>query len=608
MANLSPQAPVSAAILDKMNTLRAIVHRNTLAAAYKNYMGRHNQETHTTLFNLANPSSGERRVSGAGDVRAKDAGGEAGGLKRGQEGYPGYLARAKITTAGEQKDALKRYEEYRDRVAFEAHGVNYASLQASNPQGAQEVSDEAATSFHASLIEEKAADKKNSAWREIYEKRREGEEQKIAQLRQDAGSPNPIIALRATRELAKQERRIANFDALEKREGVTAARQEVRRLAHEVVVINRQLIKEQASVFGGGKKADLRSNNDNADREDTTQSTADRGGPRNVREAGARVDAEELGVGGGMGLRGGIRDLGGSRTTVDKLKGQLTEAKTRLQDAQANRTAAEKRVERIIGLRSEGYFPKGTGAGKDYVPGPSGRGTGRIARFQRPDLFDYEQTIPAGQARLAFMRANKPNDPEGKSTGWNKGSDNYWNKYTAPLNAVVAKSPEAAGLNFLKNYFRNLSGMDGASNVPMSNLRPEQSTYGKSSRSAGAGKMVTQEKLTELYRLINRGIADATRATDPKKEASGDFSSRPGNKKGGGRVTREEVRDFIVNQLGIDAKIVDAYKELSDFQFSYKMLREISCTLDAIATYKSRQHNKNVLDVVKQNMARYFQF
>ena len=102
MTNSSLQAPVGAAISDKMNTLRAIVHRNTLAAAYKNYMGRHDQAMHTTLFNLANPSSGERRVGGAGDARAKDAGGEVAGLKRGDpgsllRGSPGYQIVPELT-------------------------------------------------------------------------------------------------------------------------------------------------------------------------------------------------------------------------------------------------------------------------------------------------------------------------------------------------------------------------------------------------------------------------------------------------------------------------------------------------------------------------------
>ena len=624
MTNSSLQAPAGAAISDKMNTLRAIVHRNTLAAAYKNYMGRHDQAMHTTLFNLANPSSGERRVSGAGDVRAKDAGGEVAELKRGDKGFGGYG----VHLSKDEKAALKlerrtagvpleqEYFAYRDMVSMKLFGSSYEALREADDNNAARVSATAATSFAESRAQALVAlndkvGKEDSKFREIYETRREVAEQRRQKLLQDAASTDPTIALRATRELTKQDRRDANFDKLIKREKLVAATESVKRESQKLTILKALAREERYYLFDRNQdRARIDQNqvqNENATREEAGERVATTG-KTDIREAGLRVDPETLAAGGGTAIVGGRPRRMGSQTTLDQLNIKIEQQEKRLGVAKTRRAAANKRVDAIISLRSEGYFPKGTGAGKDYVPGSTGRGTGRIARFQRPDLFDYEKTIPAGQARLAKMIADKPNDPTGATTGWNKGSDNYWNRYTAPLNAVVAKSPEAAGLNFLKQYFRNLSGMDAASNVPMRNLRPEQSTYGKSSRSAGTGKMVTQEKLTELYRLINRGIADATRASDPAKEASGNFSSRPGNKKGGGRVTREEVRDFIINQLGVDAKLVDAYKELSDFQFSYKMLREISNTLDAIATYKSRQHNKHVGDVVKQNMARYFRF
>ena len=626
MTNSSLQAPVGAAISDKMNTLRAIVHRNTLAAAYKNYMGRHDQAMHTTLFNLANPSSGERRVGGAGDVRAKDAGGEVAELKRGDKGFGGYG----VHLSKDEKAALKlerrtagvpleqEYFAYRDTVSNKLYGSSYEALRAADEGNADRVSYTAATSFAEMRAEALVAlndkvGKQDSKWREVYETRREVAEQRRQKLLQDAASTDPTIALRATRELAKQDRRDANFNKLIKREKLVAATESVKRESQKLTIL-KALAKEERYYLFDRNQDKVRidqnqSQNDNANREEASERTATTGVPsRHIRDAGARLDPSQFAKGEDTAIVGGRPPRMGSQTTLDNLTIKIAQQEKRLGVAKTRRAAANKRVDAIISLRSEGYFPKGTGAGKDYVPGPTGRGTGRIARFQRPDLFDYEKTIPAGQARLAYMRENRPNDPKGTATDWNKGGDNYWNRFTAPLNAVVAKSPEAAGINFLKQYFRNLSGMDASSNVPMLNLRPEQSTYGKSSRSAGTGKMVTQEKLTELYRLINRGIADATRASDPAKEASGDFSSRPGNKKGGGRVTREEVRDFIINQLGVDAKIVDAYKELSDFQFSYKMLREISNTLDAIATYKSRQHNKHVGDVVKQNMARYFQF
>ena len=55
-----------------------VTHSEIFDAKFKNYMGRHDQQTHTTLFNLANPSQGRGSGQKNGNERAKDVGGSAG--------------------------------------------------------------------------------------------------------------------------------------------------------------------------------------------------------------------------------------------------------------------------------------------------------------------------------------------------------------------------------------------------------------------------------------------------------------------------------------------------------------------------------------------------
>jgi len=377
-------------------------------------MGRHDQAMHTTLFNLANPSSGERRVSGSGDVRAKDAGGEAAELKRGDKGFGGYGVRL---SDGEKK-ALKderytagvsfeqEYNEYRDMVSRKLFGSSFDAVLAVDEDNAQVVRNTAAESFAEAKKQALEALNENvgkeaSKFREIYEKRREVAEQRRDQLRQDAASTDPTIALRATRELAKQDRRDANFDKLIKREKLEAATQSVKRESQKLTILNALAKEEKFYLFDRSQdraKIDVNvSQNQNADREATGESRATTGpASRDIREGGSRIGREELAAGEGTGIVGGRPRRMGSQTTLDQLKINIKQQERRLGVAKERRAAAKKRVEGIMSLRSEGYFPKGTGAGKDYKPGPTGRGTGRIARFQRPDLFDYEKTIPAG--------------------------------------------------------------------------------------------------------------------------------------------------------------------------------------------------------------------
>ena len=55
-----------------------VTHSEIFDAKFKNYMGRHDQQMHTTLFNLANPSQGRGGGQKNGNERAKDVGGSAG--------------------------------------------------------------------------------------------------------------------------------------------------------------------------------------------------------------------------------------------------------------------------------------------------------------------------------------------------------------------------------------------------------------------------------------------------------------------------------------------------------------------------------------------------
>ena len=71
-------------------------------------------------------------------------------------------------------------------------------------------------------------------------------------------------------------------------------------------------------------------------------------------------------------------------------------------------------------------------------------------------------------------------------------------------------------------------------------------------------------------------------------------------------AARTDMIDFIVKTFGAQEKNINKYKELSNFQFFYKVLREINAASAILKSYKNRRSVNNIGNVVKQNMARYF--
>ena len=551
MTNSSLQAPVGAAISDKMNTLRAIVHRNTLAAAYKNYMGRHDQAMHTTLFNLANPSSGERRVSGAGDVLAKDAGTGAGSqalLPRGE----GYGKRGESTTtfnqidirnlSAEQKaDLMQKVNAHTEIEVFKAYSTSFSNLDRDNENyelikayalGVQQ-------EFLKQLGEVKDSGKQKGDFRDVYEKRVTKAAADREALASSLGSADPSIRAAAAIKSAAIDDRMRVVDGL-------YTKFKIRELKEELVAARVALNAEKYAYvklergIDFGKRIDLK------------------GG-----------DSEEFAKGGSQGFTNLPYTRGAQPSDLPPQQAKIAAAQQRFDTAGATLKLQTKDFEKAIKQSN----PMG-GAGGKVLPrtradSPEGNIKGVLA--MRPLIVSDLVSRTQSELKRSEEKTGKAN--------------HYFTQFDRILIASRAGSPEALGTNFLKIWSRDIGGTIRPGNYADSPKTVAQSKFPKSS-------IDTQAKMDRLHSMLVtaqketvNGVADADRT-----------------------VTRAMVSDFLKTEMGLTDKDMVKFKELSDFQFTFKMLREINRALGAIATFKSQQHNKHVGDVVKQNMARYFQF
>jgi len=552
MTNSSLQAPVGAAISDKMNALRAIVHRNTLAAAYKNYMGRHDQAMHTTLFNLANPSSGERRVSGAGDVRAKDAGTGAGDkplLPRG-EGY-GKRGESTVTfnqidiknlSAAQKVDLMQKLNAHTEiEVAKAYNGISYRDLDENNEnyELIQSYAQGVKQDYLKVLGEVKDSGKQKGEFRDVYEKRVTKAAADKEALASSLRSADPSIRADAAIKSAAIDDRMRVVDGLYTKFRIRELKEESVAARVALTAEKYALVKLQRGI-DFGKRLDLKG-----------------------------VDRADVGEGGSTGFTNLPYTRGAQSSMLPPQQAKIAAAQQRFDTAGATLKSQTKAFERA----EKQSNPMG-GAGGKVLPrtradSPEGNIKGVLA--MRPMI--VSDLVARTQSEL-----KRSEEKTGKA-------NHYFTQFDRILIAARAGSPEALGTNFLKVWSRDIGGTIRPGNYADSPKTVAQSKYPKSAQD-------TQAKMDRLHRMLVtaqketvNGVADADRT-----------------------VTRATVSDFLKTEMGLTDKDMVNFKELSDFQFTFKMLREINRALGAIATYKSRQHNKHVGDVVKQNMARYFQF
>ena len=563
----SQQTSIRASIQEHLNTLRARVYRNTFIASFKNYMGRHDQQMHTTLFNIANPSEGERKAGAGGEGvrgRAADGGDEAAKgapVARGQAGYAGYGERAKTEFAAEAKATRLAGEsdrEYVGRLLVSARelavGDNFVSEYTA--QGKAAPSEEQVR--QAMTIDARG----NSKARELFAR--------MSQDDQDALVTNAFYTLRQKTDaggkvipeitVSKYHNEYLNRVASEAGLSPTAVNKmtpaQRNTFSEQVRAMQREL--QPAKDVVRAARSDWRIQKNQLERlqigvEGITRIAGD-------KVAAAQIGAESLGKEGDIGIvRIGKQGLSGAtKEQVDAQIPVVASARAKL-DAAIGKLATQ-RATLLGGLRGA----KKTAARESR------------SAYLKPTLENYE-------ANRLFFEKRQSGDSRLLA---NTREVRMWNTYDPALRSAEAKSPESAGYAFTKNFFRTLAGtaIPGSPGLTKGNFPINDPRIKKYSKS------ITQEDFDKLWGMVGRAEQAKASGRTPQemKEARG------------------EMEAFLKETFGVKQNEIESYKELSDFQFSYKMLRRISSDLNFLKSYKNQRSVNNIGSVVKQNMARYF--
>jgi len=569
----SQQTSIRASIQGHLNTLRARVYRNTFIASFKNYMGRHDQQMHTTLFNIANPSEGERKAGAGGEGvrgRAADGGDEAAKgapVTRGQAGYAGYGERAKTEFAAEAKATRLAGEsdrEYVGRLLVSARelavGDNFVS--AYTAQGKPAPSQEQVQ--QAMAIDARG----NSKARELFARMSQNDQDELVTnafytLRQKTDAGGKVIPeITVSKYHNEYLNRVASEAGLSPTavnkmtpaqrntfsEQVRAMQSELKPARDEAVKSRAMLRREQnlyIRLQEGVKGYTLVK---------FDQATLDRTGL-------TAEDFTKRAEGGSMQIRNIATQgpiVGATQEQVNAQRPVVVAAKIKADAAVASYDT--QRTTLLGGLRGA----KKTAARESR------------SAYLKPTLENYE-------ANRLFFEKRQSGDSRLLA---NTREVRMWNTYDPALRSAEAKSPEAAGYAFTKNFFRTLAGtaIPGSPGLTKGNFPINDARIKKYSKS------VTQEDFDKLWGMVGRAEQAKASGRTPQemKEARG------------------EMEAFLKETFGVKQNEIESYKELSDFQFSYKMLRRISSDLNILKSYKNRRSVNNIGSVVKQNMARYF--
>ena len=566
----SQQTSIRASIQEHLNTLRARVYRNTFIASFKNYMGRHDQQMHTTLFNIANPSEGGRNTGAGGEgVRGRAADESAPAAKgapvaRGQAGYAGYGERARTQYAAEAKAGQLAGEsnaDYVGRLLVSARDLAYGDnfverytfsrkaapseeqiRQAMAPRTGGQIS------RAQELFEKNSRDDQNALVSNAYDTLRQ-----IKNTDAAGKEPPSFRESKYHNEYLNRVLSEAGFSTTASNKMTPAQRNT---FSDRVSAMQREL--QPAKDVVRAARSDWKIQKNQLERlqigvEGITRIAGD-------KVAAARIGAESLGKEGDIGIvRIGKQGLSGAtKEQVDAQIPVVASARAKL-DAAIGKLATQRTT--LLGeLR---------GAKKTAV---------RESRsaWVKPTLENYE-------ANRLFFEKRQSGDPKLLA---NTREVRMWNTYDPALRSAEAKSPESAGYAFTKNFFRTLAGtaIPGSPGLTKGNFPINDARIKKYS------KGITQEDFDKLWGMVGRAEQAKASGRTPQemKEARG------------------EMEAFLKETFGVKQNEIESYKELSDFQFSYKMLRRISSDLNFLKSYKNQRSVNNIGSVVKQNMARYF--
>ena len=556
----SQQTSIRASIQEHLNTLRARVYRNTLIATFKNYPGSHMEETHITLFNIANPSQGKVKVgAGGANVRGKTEDDEDSTVEQ-NAGVGGGAAagtaflRAAAAAANEESARLAsmtpaqiRAEAARAAAATVGGQPTFGKI---TPRGQQEETirknPEVQAAQQAALNSaENVQRAQNAVWaaQHLQDYQRAPNEQEIAR----AIKTGAVKA--AWDDVAGQHKQLLS-NALQthiKDARVVLTKPESIWADHHAKDVQLRLERYQAlspaersqqAVTAGAIKGQV-----TPFREANAAAKADL--------TAARVELTLLENGLAFMKRkvalAALVKEGLDPSDFVKGEGLAVQGKKYRSGATQEMVTAQKLV---VAAKQEA-FDKTTSALRDAVKVSAGKtqGEGRAVTEQR------RQAALAPNIKAYEAQLTTPNTT-------------YWRQYISPWRQSTAKTAESAGLSFLQDHFRNL----------------ETGTSGKKTY-----RNTTQENLDTLWGMVSRDRVARGSMTEAQQGAA-----------------RADIIDFIVKTFGAPNNKIETYKELSNFQFFYKVLREINAASAILKSYKNRRSVNNIGNVVKQNMARYF--
>lgn len=557
----SQQTSIRASIQEHLNTLRAKVYRNTLIATFKNYPGSHMEETHITLFNIANPSQGKVKVgAGGANVRGKTGDDEDStveqnaGVGGGSAAGTAFLRAAAAAAANNEAARLAAMTPAQIRAERAAAAAATVGGQPRFgeiiPRGQQEETikknPEVQAARQAAMnSEENVQRAQNAVWaaQHLQDYKRAPNEQEIAKAIKTG-------AVKASwDDVAGQHKQLLS-DALQthiRDAKVVLTNPESIWAAHHAKDVQNRLARYLAM------SPDERS--------------------RQAVTAGA--------------IKGQVTPF---REANAAAKADLTAAKVELTQLQ-NGLEFMKRKVALAALVKEGMDPSDLAKGADLsIQGKKYRSGAtqemvtaqKLVVAAKQEAFDKTtsdlkaavkvsvgKTQSEGRAVTEQRRqaALAPNIKayEAQLTTPNT---NYWKQYISPWRQSTAKTAESAGLSFLQDHFRNL----------------ETGTTGRK-----IYRNTTQENLDTLWGMVSRDRGARGSMTPEQQGAA-----------------RADIIDFIVKTFGAPNNKIETYKELSNFQFFYKVLREINAASAILKSYKNRRSVNNIGNVVKQNMARYF--
>ncbi len=587
------QASIHSQLNNRLQALRAAVYRNALIARFKNYIGKHPQETHTTLYNLAHPAGENRtnlmrqagiRALGEGEGDTTTAGSNTVTTGLNAEGVfgrfftnadgvtqfsAGYGPRNSVKT---QRDAtlakvIGRTDtdiarntaslQFETVVEYLIKNNKFDDFESATTalQSKVDAADKTpggAKAFLQARFDEVDPATKESAARNWAHQILMTEQKRIA----DEGVDTQIrLEESKTRQVYEKNLKRAQMLADKRPDS------EKQRLA-AIVADNAQRLSEAQAPFVAARKAYVAESQhiELLKRgEEITKIKTKYLAEKNAKRADEKDDADsetakayDLVFNENGTIKTGIRYLMPLTQTQIAERG---EEKVKLKAAM---DLLKKKRDDVLAENNKNL--------RDFAKDETKAARASAAQVGRSNIENFD----------AFII---------------NGGRNFFARFNNFVNKAPRKSATRSGYNFLRNFWR-------ATERLVTRNIPEDINLGV------AGQKYTKEPPTQKFfdavqALINKDVKDRANKADSAvlnqhyEDMKSLIAPMLTPKISKGKVTSGE-------------DIFMSYKELSDFMYSFKMLRESRAMAASLNAYKEKQYAGRIGNVVKQNMARYF--